>query len=157
MPSKAGPPLATVQAALKAMGDEGLIILDRSRWYESEPVPASSQPWFINGVVAISTLEEPYKLLKILNKIESTFGRSRTVANAPRPLDLDLLAYGDVLLNDSGAGGLILPHPRLAERRFVLMPWSDIAPDWRHPLTGKTVSEMAAALPAKPIVRLLKH
>ena len=155
LPSQAGPPLATLEAALLALARAGLAPRKRSRWYESEPVPASDQPWFVNGVVAVTTLETPYNILKILNNIEYDYGRSRTLANAARPLDLDLLACGQIILSDAGPGGLILPHPRLAERGFVLLPWAEIAPQWRHPLSGKTIAEMARAVPPRPIVRRL--
>jgi 2-amino-4-hydroxy-6-hydroxymethyldihydropteridine diphosphokinase len=129
-------------------------------------VPSSDQPWFINGAVCVSTLEESNNLLKILHDIEIEFGRVRTVPNAPRPLDLDLLAqigalpakapdYGSGAIDLSGKA-LVLPHPRLHQRAFVLRPLLAIAPGWQHPETGLSMQEMAAKLPARPVVRLLQ-
>lgn len=145
-----------MMAALAALETKGIGILKRSRWYESAPVPASDQPWFINGVVSIITSSNPYNLMKLTQEIETDFGRTRIAPNAARPLDLDLLAYGDLVIDRPGPDGLILPHPRLAERAFVLLPWAEISPHWRHPVTGKTVAAMVAELPPRPGCRPLE-
>lgn len=146
LPSPAGPPLETAEAALEALAAAGVRVLRRSRWYESAPVPPSDQPWFVNGVVEVETGLAPAALLALLHRIEAQFGRRRTVANAARPLDLDLLAYDDRVCDDGN--GIILPHPRLHERAFVLLPLSELAPDWRHPRTGRRIADLIAALPA---------
>ena len=113
-----------------------------SRFYRTKAWPDPSDPSFLNAVVAIETDLDPQQLLSALHEIEARFGRVRGRRNAPRTLDLDLLAYG-ALQQD---GPPILPHPGVASRDFVLAPLCDIAPDWRHPATGRTALEMRDAL-----------
>jgi 2-amino-4-hydroxy-6-hydroxymethyldihydropteridine diphosphokinase len=150
-----GPPVATLESALGALSAQGLAIRARSRWWESAPVPISDQPWYVNGVVEVATDLPPEPLLGLLHRLESEFGRRRSVPNAPRILDLDLLAYGDLVR--SGLEPPLLPHPRMAERAFVLFPLAEICPHWRHPATGRSLEELIAALPADQIVRPLPH
>ena len=141
-----GTPLAACQASLEAMETHRIRVSVRSPWYRSRPVPASEQPWFINGVARVESSLDPASLLDLLHRIEAEFGRSRNVPNEARVLDLDLLAYGGTLA-DGIQSGPVLPHPRLHERAFVLHPLRDIAPGWRHPGSGATVDDMLAALP----------
>jgi 2-amino-4-hydroxy-6-hydroxymethyldihydropteridine diphosphokinase len=148
-----GPPLATLEAAVGALAAAGLEIRARSGWWESPPVPVSDQPWYVNGVVEIGTRLGPEALLAKLHEIEAAFGRVRGLRNAARVLDLDLLAYGSMLRD--GPEPPLLPHPRLAERGFVLRPLAQIRPDWRHPVSGLSVRELIARLPAGQFVRLL--
>jgi 2-amino-4-hydroxy-6-hydroxymethyldihydropteridine diphosphokinase len=148
-----GPPLSTVEAALAALPRAGIAVTAHSRWFESAPVPLADQPWYVNGVAIVTSALAPRALLDQLHAIEAAFGRVRGERNAPRVLDLDLLAHGTQVLAE--AGGLVLPHPRLAERAFVLLPLADVAPDWRHPATGLGVPEMLANLPAGQVVRPL--
>lgn len=148
-----GTPRETCEAALAALADSGVKVRRRSRWYRSAPVPPSDQPWFVNGVAVLETTLKPADLLALLHRIEADFGRVRRVRNEARVIDLDLLAYDDRV---SGPGETpVLPHPRLAERPFVVQPLAEIAPDWRHPRDGRTAREMLAALPqeglAEPI------
>jgi len=121
-----GEPRATCGAALTALAEAELSIAQRSRWYKSAPVPISDQPWYINGAVRVKTALPPVALMTLLLEIEESFGRSRNLANEARFLDLDLLAYGELALettlNGEGSGRLQLPHPRLHERAFVLLP-----------------------------------
>jgi 2-amino-4-hydroxy-6-hydroxymethyldihydropteridine diphosphokinase len=154
LPSEShGPPASSLEAALRTMEERGLKVVRRSHWWESAPVPASDQPWYVNGVAEIETDLTPDSLLALLHEIEAGFGRVRSFVNAPRALDLDLLAYGDVVR--PGPEAPLLPHPRLAERGFVLRPLQEIRPDWYHPVTGVGLSEMIAALPPGQVVRVL--
>jgi len=123
----------------------GITVVRRSAWFRSAPVPLSDQPWFVNGVIAVSTARSPEDLLQDLHAIENEYGRVRVQRNESRTLDLDLLAYNDQVLEVPG--GLVVPHPRIAERAFVLLPLADVAPQWRHPVTGRNAAEMLADLP----------
>jgi len=137
----------------------GVVLYRRSPWYETAPVPASDQPWFVNGVAAVETELGPEALLAVLHRVEAELGRARSVPNAARIIDLDLLAYGRIVTGggvpEQREGRLVLPHPRLHERRFVLQPLVDLAPDWRHPVLGRTARELLEDLPAEPPVRRL--
>ena len=127
-------------------------MVSRSRWYLSEPVPPSEQPWYVNGVVAVETGLAPMALLDALLALETRFGRRRGVRNAARTLDLDLLDFDG---RQCGTERLVLPHPRLHERRFVLAPLAEIAPQWRHSRLGLTAAELLLRLPAGQPVRPL--
>jgi len=126
---------------------------DISPLYETPAWPDPSDPPFINAVAAVSTTLSPEALLAALHAIEAGFGRKRHEKNAPRTLDLDLLAYHEER-RDGADGGLILPHPGIAEREFVLAPLCDLAPDWRHPITGKTAKSMLEALEERSARRI---
>ena len=147
----AGNPLATCRSSISLIEYHGITVIRRSRWLESSPVPPSAQPWFINGVIMVETSLGPEELLEFLHMIEKTFGRVRTMPNASRILDLDLLAYRRVIRDTAP----ILPHPRLHERAFVVLPLADIVPDWSHPASGQTVDQLAAALPSVQQIRWL--
>ncbi len=146
-----GLPVATLEAALAALEKCGIEIRARSRWWESAPIPASDQPRYVNGVAEIGTDLGPVPLLALLHEVEAAFGRARSLPNAPRVLDLDLLAHGRLLRD--GPEPPLLPHPRLHLREFVLRPLAEIHPGWRHPRTGHGLAEMIAALPPGQIVR----
>ena len=109
--------------------------------------PAPDQPGYVNGVVIVATPLDPAALLALLHQVEAEFGRTRTVANAARVLDLDLLAYDDRISHGDAPGEPILPHPRLAARGFVLCPLAELLPLWRHPVTGERANELRARLP----------
>jgi 2-amino-4-hydroxy-6-hydroxymethyldihydropteridine diphosphokinase len=139
-----GSPRKTLEAALEALQQGGVAILARSRWYRSQPVPPSDQPWFVNAVASVETGLSPAALLAKLHEIEARFGRVRHERNEARVLDLDLLAYHDRV---SAPGEVpVLPHPRLAERAFVVLPLLEVAPDWRHPESGLSAAELARGL-----------
>jgi 2-amino-4-hydroxy-6-hydroxymethyldihydropteridine diphosphokinase len=144
-----GPPRATCGAALVALAEAGITIAQRSRWYRTAPVPLSAQPWFVNGVAQIKTDVSPLELLNILLETEARFGRRRGAENAPRVLDLDLLAFDDATIR-SGVT-MSVPHPRLHQRAFVLLPLRDLSPEWRHPVSGRAIADLIAALPAEQI------
>lgn len=152
-----GPPEATLEAALEALENRGVRIVDRSAWYESPPYPPSLglQPWYVNGAAAVATDFGPDRLLQVMHEVEWSFGRVRIERWAPRWIDLDLIAYGNLTTPVTGEPGhAALPHPRLAERAFVLLPLAEIAPDWRHPATGASVAEMIAAADRSGVARL---
>jgi 2-amino-4-hydroxy-6-hydroxymethyldihydropteridine diphosphokinase len=148
-----GAPKATLTAALDRLTAEGLRIAARSRWYESAPVPASDQPWFINGVIRVETRLQPRALLDLLHRVEAALGRVRGERNAPRAIDLDLIAYGDKVARGDAVPQL--PHPRMQERAFVLLPLQEIAPRWRHPLLRHSLDELIARLPTDQVARPL--
>ena len=136
-----------------ALEEAGVTVSACSRFYESAPVPPSQQPWFVNCVAAVDTAMGPEALLDALLAIERRFGRRRTGRNAPRVLDLDILAYDGVTTGENAR--LELPHPRMHERAFVLLPLAEIAPDWRHPGNGQPLSGLIEALPGDQIARPL--
>ncbi len=144
-------PTETLEAALTALEKRGVEILARSPWYESQPVPDDGQPWYINGVVSVKTDHEPHALLSTLLDVEKSFGRVREVRWASRTVDLDILDYDGLVKTDDDT--LTLPHPRMHERRFVVEPLCDIAPDWCHPTLNLSAKDILAALPHEPIVR----
>jgi 2-amino-4-hydroxy-6-hydroxymethyldihydropteridine diphosphokinase len=143
--SFAGPPIQTIHAALNALAELGEVN-GRSSLYETAPVGFTDQPPFVNAVAAVQTIDAPEKLLERLLEIERRFGRDRTSGppKGPRTLDLDLLLVDDLIVNTPS---LTLPHPALAERRFVLAPLAEIAPQLLHPQLDKTLRELLQALP----------
>ena len=132
--------------ALQEMRARSLHVAQVSRFFRSEPVPISDQDWYVNAVAEIQTSLSPVEVLAILHEIEADFGRVRTVRNAARTLDLDLLAFGDLIRPEEGPAPHV-PHPRMTQRAFVLLPLYDIAPQWCDPVTGASLSELIKNLP----------
>jgi 2-amino-4-hydroxy-6-hydroxymethyldihydropteridine diphosphokinase len=138
-------PAATLRAAAAAIGRLLPQAETRlSRLYTSPAWPNPADPSYVNAVLRIDAAPDPLWLLGALNGIEAAFGRARGEVNAPRSLDLDIIAIGQNILPGPAP---IIPHPRAHLRRFVLMPLQDVAPDWCHPLNGATVTAMLAGLP----------
>ena len=146
-------PRAGCSAALDRLADYGINLVAMSRWYESAPVPTSDQPWYLNAVAMATTSRTAGETLACLHQVESTFGRVRGVRNAARVLDLDLVDFGG-LVNDEPH--LLLPHPRMHERAFVLLPLQELAPDWQHPISGTSIQGLVMALSADQQIRLVK-
>lgn len=136
---------ALLDSSLNALENKDIEVVRRSSWYRSAPIPRSDQPWFVNGAAQVRTSLAPKVLLQTLHDVESEYGRMRLRRNESRTLDLDLLTYDDEVVDEPE--GLVLPHPRLQERAFVLLPLAEIAPQWRHPVTGLSPAEMLALLP----------
>ncbi len=148
--SNLGDRAGRLRAAIEGLAAPDLRILRASPVYETEPVDYADQPWFLNMVVEGETDLFPLQLLSRVNRIERALGRVRTVAKGPRAIDIDILLYGNVVIRSAK---LEVPHPRMAERRFVLAPLADLAPELRHPESRRTVRELLAAAPPAAIRR----
>lgn len=131
---------ALLDAALDALTSQGLAVVARSSWWTSAAWPDPAAPAYLNGVVLVEACASADDILATLHRIEARFGRIRSEPNAPRTLDLDLIAHGRSVLD----GAVIVPHPRAHERLFVMGPLAQIAPDWRHPVSGRTAADLAA-------------
>jgi 2-amino-4-hydroxy-6-hydroxymethyldihydropteridine diphosphokinase len=138
---------ALLEAALACFSDHGLMVTVRSGWWRSAAWPDPSAPAFLNGVALIETALTPAQTLATLHTIERAFGRERHEANAARTLDLDLIAFGRMVIDEPG---LILPHPRAHERLFVMGPLAQVSPDWVHPVRGATAAALAASATVGP-------
>lgn len=136
------PPEQVLEMALARFPEQGLDIVKLSGWWRSAAWPDPSAPAFLNGVALVRTALGAREVLEALLRIERSFGRDRSVPNAPRTLDLDLIAHGRTVIDEPG---LVLPHPRAAERRFVMGPLAEIVPEWRHPLLERSAAELALA------------
>lgn len=138
-----------LRGALEKLAAPDLRIVRVSPVYETEPVDFTRQPWFLNLVAECETTLFPRQLLARTQSVERVLGRVRTVPKGPRTIDIDILLYGNAVIQTPS---LEIPHPRLAERRFVLVPLADLAPDLRHPVLRRSVRELLEAAPAQ-IVR----
>ena len=125
-------------------------IAKASSYFETEPVGFLDQPWFLNQALEFETTLLPLELLALCQEIESSSGRVRTFPNAPRTLDLDILLYDDAVITGKD---LIIPHPRMTDRRFVLEPLAEIAPEFEHPVRRRTIRSLLEICPDRSLVR----
>ncbi len=170
LPFRGDPPETTLARALKSLSEEGLSPLAVSRFFATPCFPAGAGPDYVNAaaMLTVDAESDATAILAVLHRVEERFGRRRDTRWGMRTLDIDLLALGDSVLPDgdtqdewrnlapdrqigSAPDRLILPHPRLQDRAFVLVPLAEVAPDWVHPRTGQTVAAMLAALPAADV------
>jgi 2-amino-4-hydroxy-6-hydroxymethyldihydropteridine diphosphokinase len=149
--SNVGDREANLREALRRLEAESIRVVRRSSVYETEPLDLRDQPWFLNAVVEVETDLFPRQLLACIQKIERQMGRRRSTPKGPRNIDIDILLYGRSVI---ATAELQTPHPRIAQRRFVLEPLSEIAPELRHPVSGKTAREMLNASEPQGVRRL---
>ncbi len=169
--SSTGRPIDTLLLALRLIDSESLKIVQVSQWYRTPAFPTGSGPDYVNAVAKLESTLPAEECLARLHTIENDLGRTRHQRWEPRVCDIDLLNFGDRILPDrltydywrdlspqaqseQAPDQLILPHPRLQDRAFVLIPMRDISPDWKHPVSGASVVEMIAALPAEDIEQI---
>ena len=148
--SNIGDRAANVARAVSALAQHGVRVTRQSSLYETEPVDFRDQDWFLNSVVEAQTELEPAQLMDALLQIERALGRHRLVPKGPRLIDIDILLYGSSIVRTPE---LEIPHPRMADRRFVLVPFNEIAPDALHPALKKTIAELLGSTPDRSEVR----
>jgi 2-amino-4-hydroxy-6-hydroxymethyldihydropteridine diphosphokinase len=149
--SNLGDRAENLERAITALPDAGARVLRRSSVYETEPLDFLAQPWFLNSVVEAETSLPPRHLLHALQGIERAFKSRKLVARGPRIIDLDIIFYGASVIRTEE---MEIPHPRMAQRRFVLVPLAELQPGLHHPVLGATIVELIAALKDKSTVQL---
>lgn len=147
LPSQHGSPMQTLKAAVEAIEKAGVKISRASHIWKTAPVPFDPDvPWYYNAVIVVETTLSARDLLTLMLDIEQVFGRLRTVRNAPRVLDLDLITYDDQIIQEGPY--IMVPHPRMHNRAFVLMPMVEIVGEWYHPQTGDELTDLIYSIPA---------
>ena len=144
---------ANIARAVAELGKRGVRVTQKSSLYETEPLEIKEQPWFLNCVVEAETELSPRGLMDVLLGIELVMGRERRVPKGPRLIDIDILLYGSGIVREPG---LEIPHPRMAERKFVLVPLAEIAGETNHPATLMTIAEMLEATADQSEVSMVK-
>jgi len=150
--SNVGDRAANLNSAIQWLGALGTVEMVSS-FYETEPVEFTAQPWFLNCAVKLDTEKMPKQLLAAILDVEQQMGRRRTQKKGPRAIDIDVLLFGNSIIETKG---LTVPHPAMHERRFVLEPLVEIAPEVRHPVFKRTISELRDALPPGQAVRRIR-
>jgi 2-amino-4-hydroxy-6-hydroxymethyldihydropteridine diphosphokinase len=151
--SNLGDRAGNLRSAIERLAAWGKVV-EGSSFYETEPVEVTDQPWFLNCAVKLDTEKMPRQLLVAILALEREMGRHRTQYKGPRTIDIDIVLFGNSMV---ATADLIIPHPAMQERRFVLEPLSEIAPDVRHPKLQRTIRELRDALPPGQVVRKLRH
>ena len=151
--SNLGDRQANIESALKLLDERSVRVRRVSSLYRTEPIGYIAQPWFVNCAAEVATDLMPLQLLRRCQAIQREMGRRPGPRNGPRLIDIDILLYENVVMQSPE---VTIPHPRMAERRFVLVPLSEIAADAEHPVTRQTVREMLGSAPPAAVVRLPK-
>lgn len=150
--SNVGDRQVQLQDALAKLAAVGRVVATSS-FYETEPVEFTRQPWFLNCAIALETNKTPEQLMAAILRIEEEMGRRRVQKKGPRSIDIDILLFGDTIINHPE---LTIPHPAIQQRRFVLEPLAEIAPELLHPVLKKTIGELLDSLPPGQVVKRLK-
>jgi 2-amino-4-hydroxy-6-hydroxymethyldihydropteridine diphosphokinase len=148
--SNLGDRASNLARAIESLPEAGVRVLRTSSIYETEPVDFLAQPWFLNCVVEAETSLEPRELLEALQSIERSLGSRKLVQRGPRIIDLDVLFYAAAVIHSEG---IEIPHPRLQQRRFVLVPLAELAPEFPHPVLHQTVANMLATTQDQSVLR----
>jgi 2-amino-4-hydroxy-6-hydroxymethyldihydropteridine diphosphokinase len=148
-----GNPREQIEQGIVALNHQGVRVIDRSSWFKTEPMQLDDQPWFLNLVTRAQTSLDPYGLLAACQQVEKQVGRVPSARFGPRHLDIDILLYGNRHIESES---LTVPHPRMDERRFVLIPLLEIAPDLKHPVLDQPYAELLSRLDeGKKVLRSL--